>query len=62
MDKPIARAFVGTAKAQTLHKDFNALRIAIRAHDPFATEAAWDRCERWVGCIQTIPTPQENTP
>jgi hypothetical protein len=55
--EPIATAFVGTAKAQTLHRDFNALRRAIRAHDTFATEEAWERCERWIGCIQTVRTP-----
>lgn len=45
--------FVEGAKVQTMHRDFDALRKAIRSHDTFATEAAWDRCERWLGAVST---------
>lgn len=55
---PLARAFVGDAKAETLDADFNALRVAIRSWDAEATEKAWERCERWVSGLQVI----RNTP
>jgi hypothetical protein len=32
-------------------RDFNDLRKAIRNHDSEATEAAWERCERWLGFV-----------
>lgn len=43
--------FVSLARAETMFKDFNRLRIAIRSHDSEATEKAWEKCERWVSCI-----------
>lgn len=43
--------FVGAAKAQTMLRDFNKLRDAIRSHDAEATEAAFEKCERWISCI-----------
>lgn len=46
--------FVRGAKAETMLRDFNRLRQAIRAHDSFATEAAWDLCERWVDQLRPI--------
>ena len=39
----------GRAKMDTVQRDFDALRQAIRAHDAEATEAAWEKCERWIG-------------
>lgn len=41
----------GKAKIVTLQRDVNALRRAIRAHDSEATEAAWEKCKRWVSAI-----------
>ncbi len=41
----------GRAKMTTIRRDFDALRTAIAAHDTFATEAAWEKCERWLGAI-----------
>lgn len=46
--------FVGAAKAQTMLRDFDRLRRAIREHDSFEAEAAWDRCERWVDQLRPI--------
>jgi hypothetical protein len=43
----------GGAKITTIIRDFNALRSAIRSHDPENTEAAWEKCERWLGAVQT---------
>ena len=45
------RGFVTGAKAETQQRDWNRLREAIRAHDPEATEAAGEKCERWVSTI-----------
>lgn len=41
----------GRVRFMKIKADFDALRRAIRAHDTDATEAAWDRCERWVDAI-----------
>lgn len=38
----------GKTKIETVRRDFNGLRTAIRAHDNFATEDAWEKCERWI--------------
>jgi hypothetical protein len=46
-----AGPFVSGARVETMLRDFNRLREAIRAHDSFATEAAWEKCERWVSCL-----------
>lgn len=43
--------FVQGAKIETMLRDFDALRRAIAAHDSFATEAAWEKCERWLGAV-----------
>lgn len=51
-------AFMRGARAETMLRDFDRLRRAIRSHDSDATEAAWENCERWVGCIN--PTPPED--
>ena len=48
--------FVTAARAQTMLRDFDRLRQAIRAHDSEATEAAWEKCERWVSLIPPNPT------
>lgn len=39
----------GRTKMETVRRDFDALRRAIRAHNSEATEEAWERCERWIG-------------
>lgn len=41
----------GNARISTIIRDFNDLRKAIRSHDTEATEAAWERCERWLGFV-----------
>lgn len=46
----------GNAKLATVRRDFSRLRDAIRAHNPEATEAAWEKCERW---LEALPMPQE---
>lgn len=38
----------GVVKITTIIRDFNTLRLAIRAHDLEAIEAAWLDCERWL--------------
>jgi len=46
--------FLGAAKAHTMLRDFDRLRRAIREHDSFESEAAWDRCERWVDQLRPV--------
>ncbi|UWR36184.1 hypothetical protein [Sulfitobacter sp. W074] len=41
----------GKVKYATIRRDFNELRSAIRRHDSFAAEAAWEKCERWMEAI-----------
>ena len=41
----------GKVKYATIRRDFDELRSAIRKHDSFATEAAWEKCERWMEAI-----------
>jgi hypothetical protein len=41
----------GRAKLSTVLRDINNLRTAIRSHDSEATEAAWEKCERWMGLV-----------
>lgn len=48
-EAPDLPSHYGATRIETVQRDFNALRAAIRAHDSFAAEAAWDRCERWLG-------------
>lgn len=43
-----ALGFVRPAMAETMLRDFNLHREAIRAHDSFAAEATWEKCERWI--------------
>ncbi len=46
--------FVHGAKAQTMLRDFDRLRRAIREHDSFAAEEAWGDCERWVDQLRPV--------
>lgn len=46
--------FLGAARAQTMLRDFDRLRQAIRAHDSFAAESAWEKCERWVDQLRPV--------
>lgn len=46
--------FLGHAKAETMLRDFDRLRVAIRAHDSFAAEEAWDQCDRWVDQLKPL--------
>ena len=48
----MSEAFVTAARAQTMLRDFNKLRDAIRSHDSFATEEAWEKCERWISQLE----------
>ncbi|WHZ33447.1 hypothetical protein [Sagittula sp. MA-2] len=44
--------FIRAARTETMLRDFNRLRRAIRMdHDIIAAEKALDNCERWIGCI-----------
>lgn len=43
--------FVSAARAQTMLRDFDRLRKAIRAWDPEAADKALDKCERWFDLI-----------
>ena len=43
--------FLQSAKVQTMVRDFDRLRAAIRSHDSFAAEEAWERCERWISVL-----------
>ena len=47
--------FVEASRIQTILKDFGELRRGIRSHDTFATEAAWEKCERWLEYLPTTP-------
>ena len=53
--------FVGLARVETMLRDINRLRRAIRLeHDIEAALEALDKCERWFGCIspsQVGPRP-----
>ena len=41
----------GKVKYATIRRDFDKLRTAIRKHDSFAAEEAWEKCERWMEAI-----------
>ena len=41
----------GRVPRTTIDRDFDKLRKAIRDHDPFAAEEAWEKCERWLGAL-----------
>ena len=54
--------FIGAAKVETMLTDFNRLRTAVRNYDPEETEKAFEKCERWIDCINPTaskPTPQQ---
>lgn len=48
VDRTKRVAFERAAKTETMLRDFNKLRSAIRSHDSFASEAALKNCERWI--------------
>jgi hypothetical protein len=52
--RELGHPFVNAARAQTMLRDFNRLREAIRAHDSFAAEAAWEKCERWIDQLRAV--------
>lgn len=39
---------------QRMWRDFERLRRAIRSHDSFAAEAAWEDCEQWVSQLRPV--------
>lgn len=41
----------GNVRLTKVYSAFNELRAAIRAHDSFAAEKAWERCEQWIGGV-----------
>lgn len=49
-DHTTSRRF-GKVRYATIRRDFQQLRLAIRAHDSFAAEEAWEKCERWLEAI-----------
>jgi acetyl esterase/lipase len=50
--------FVQAARTETMLRDFQRLREAIRAHDSEATEAAWEKCERWIPLPKSAQSDQ----
>ena len=46
--------FLNAAKAQTMLRDFDNLRAAIHAHDSFAAEDAFCKCERWIDQLRPV--------
>lgn len=46
--------FMRGAMMQTMLRDFDRLRRAIRSHDSFAAEEAWESCERWVDQLRPV--------
>lgn len=57
-DEVAQQPFVHGARVQTMLRDFDRLRKAIREHDSFAAESAWEKCERWVCQLKPVT---ENT-
>ena len=49
----------GRRKFCKMYAELNALRAAIRGHDPEATEVAWDKCEEWIHAV-FIPEPKRS--
>lgn len=47
MDGP----FIGLARVETMIRDFNRLRKSIREWDAEEAEKAFEKCERWISCI-----------
>ena len=45
----------GNVKLETIKRDFDALRDAVRAHAPERAEEALDRFERWVDLFYSLP-------
>lgn len=41
----------GRRKFSKMYAELCALRVAIRGHDPEATEAAWGKCEEWIDAV-----------
>lgn len=41
----------GLRRIAKMKTELDALRTAIRQHDPVATEAAWDKCEEWIDFV-----------
>ena len=39
--------FLAASRVITMRRDIDRLRKAIRSHDPVASDAALDKCERW---------------
>lgn len=54
------RPFLRAARTETMLRDWDRLRRAIHAHGGPKTEAAWERCERWLGCDMLAPLKAEN--
>jgi len=44
--------FLTASRAQTMLRDIDKLRQAIRAHDSFAAEDAFEKCERWFSQLE----------
>lgn len=52
MEIDMTDPFVRASMAQTMMRDFNRLREAIRSHDSVKAEAAFDKCERWIDQLE----------
>lgn len=48
----MSESLLKVARVETMLRDINRLREAIRAHDSFAAEEALDKCERWFSQLE----------
>lgn len=47
----LTQAHYGNRKVSKMYHEINALRAAVRAHDPIATETAWDAVEEHIDYV-----------
>ena len=51
-EEPVSiRPFVHGAKVETMLRDWQRLRDAIRQHGTPEIQDAWDDCERWISAV-----------
>ena len=49
------------ARVETMRRDINRLRRAVKSHDSEATEEAFDKCERWFDQLEPVSGTEMNT-
>jgi hypothetical protein len=57
MIAPLGQPFADAARAQTMLRDIDRLRKAVRNHDSDASDKALDKCERWFDQLRAVSTP-----